>query len=922
MDVGKIEATLSAKFDSTPFDRFDKAFSKADRDSKNPIIAKLDGKLDSSGFNRFDKEYDQAKRDAAKGITTHLKADADTRGFRQYRDAQGRLREENGRFAKSNADVQSSTRKTGAGFSALAGNAKMLGGAAAIGGLAIAFRSMVAEQSEAQAVNAQVDAALKSMGGAANISAKQIDELSTSLSKKSGVDDEAIKSGAALMLTFGKVRNEAGKGNDIFTQSIGLSGDLSRAFGKDLHGSSIMLGKALNDPVKGIAAMSRVGVQFTQQQKDQVKAMVESGDQIGAQKVILGELRREVGGSAEAYGKTLPGAIDRAKVSFGNLMENLGGKIAPAVSGIADVLGGLFEGKKLKGGIGGFLNPIIDGVKAAWPPIKAAFKEISKAFGDVFGSGKDAKKFGGDMATWGKALGAVIKFSANAFKDAAPTIRFILKYLMIGIREFTELQVKFGRDVVKMAQWIGNAWENVSRWVSNAIKNVSAFVRGAVSGISSAAKSIGRGIVNGFDTVASIPRKVGNWIGDVVSGVSRLAGKALSAGKSVGSAIINGIGNGLSGLGSFLANVGRGIANWINANTPFGDSIKVGPVSVRLPALAQGGKVGPSMGGARVFVAGEGSADEWVISQEGDRKKNLGWAMEAVSALGGDSMEFNKLGRGRVAMYRNGHSARKIKKTSPLTGRVESHTGAQWRKIEAQARNLVKGAGSLGSTDPNTESEWALEAAKFDGAPDDTIATAIGNWRKMRLKGLSAALLGQLGVAWSKYGTDKDKLQHWRDELKLKGKSKSIVRRRTVAAQKLAEAVQKTTDDRSTAGGFYTQLAELLKPPDSTDGGDGGDGGDGSGSTPAPSIEQRVYDEIQSFVGARRSAITSFSSNFSPADVGFASMSPGVAMSGASSSGALAASGAQVRIVNNYQAPPEDPHSWSAGLAYELKAAL
>jgi hypothetical protein len=907
MDVGKIEATLTAKFDSTPFDRFDKAFSKADRDSKNKIVAKLDGKLDSSGFNRFDKEYGQAKRDAAKGITTHLKADADTRGFRQYRDAQGRLREENGRFAKSNADVQSSTRKTGAGFSALAGNAKMLGGAAAIGGLAIAFRSMVEEQSEAQAVNAQVDAALKSMGGAANISAKQIDELSTSLSKKSGVDDETIKSGAALMLTFGKVRNEAGKGNDIFTQSIGLSGDLSRAFGKDLHGSSIMLGKALNDPIKGITALGRVGVQFTEQQKDQIKTMVESGDTMGAQKLILANLEKQVGGSAEAYGKTLPGAIDRAKVSFGNLMENLGGKVAPAVSGIADVLGGLFEGKKLKGGVGGFLNPIIDGVKAAWPPIKAAFKEISKAFGDVFGSGKDAKKFGADMQTWGRALGAVIKFAANAFKDAAPTIRFILKYLLIGIREFTELQVKFGRDVVKMANWIGNAWNNVSRWVSNAVKNVTSFLRGAVSTVSSAAKSIGRGIVNGFDAVASIPGKVGNWIGNVVSGVRGLAGKALSAGKSVGSAIINGIGDGLSGLGSFLANVGRGIANWINANTPFGDSIKVGPVSVRLPALAQGGRVGPSTGGARVFIAGEGGADEWVISQEGDRKKNLGWAMEAVSALGG-----------QIPMFAAGTGAKKIKKISPLTGKMESHTPAQWRRIEARAGSLVRGAAPLGSADPNTAAEYALEVAKFDGADDGTIGAAITGWRGLNLQGLGGALLGQLGVAWSKYGAANGRLAHWRSELKLKGNSKGYARRRTIAAQKLAEAVQTATDDRSAAGGIYSQLAELLKPADASDGDDSSGGGD----TTAPSIEQRVAAELQSFIGARRSAISSFSSNFSPADVGFASMSPGVAMSGAGSSGALAASGAQVRIVNNYQAPPEDPHSWSAGLAYELKAAL
>jgi len=32
--------------------------------------------------------------------------------------------------------------------------------------------------------------------------------------------------------------------------------------------------------------------------------------------------------------------------------------------------------------------------------------------------------------------------------------------------------------------------------------------------------------------------------------------------------------------------------------------------------------------------------------------------------------------------------------------------------------------------------------------------------------------------------------------------------------------------------------------------------------------------------------------------------------------------GAQIRITNHYQSPPEDPHSWSNGVKYELKAAL
>jgi hypothetical protein len=80
---------------------------------------------------------------------------------------------------------------------------------------------------------------------------------------KSGVDDEAIKSSENLLLTFTNIRNETGKNNDIFNQATKATLDMSTALGNDLKGSSILVGKALNDPIKGMTALRRVGVSFT-----------------------------------------------------------------------------------------------------------------------------------------------------------------------------------------------------------------------------------------------------------------------------------------------------------------------------------------------------------------------------------------------------------------------------------------------------------------------------------------------------------------------------------------------------------------------------------------------------------------------------------------------------------------------------------
>src|SRR5262245_39764661 len=91
-------------------------------------------------------------------------------------------------------------------------------GAAGIPGLPYGLKTGVDEMLKHQQVAAQTEAVLKSTGGAANVSAKQVEGYATALMRKSGVDDEAIQSGENLLLTFTNIRNETGKGNQIFKQ--------------------------------------------------------------------------------------------------------------------------------------------------------------------------------------------------------------------------------------------------------------------------------------------------------------------------------------------------------------------------------------------------------------------------------------------------------------------------------------------------------------------------------------------------------------------------------------------------------------------------------------------------------------------------------------------------------------------------------
>ena len=201
--------------------------------------------------------------------------------------------------------------------------AAIVGGAAAFGGLVATLKIGVEEFGQAQKVIAQTGAVLKSTGGVANVTARRVDSMAMSLMKLSGVDDETIAAGENLLLTFTKIRNETGKGNKIFDQATLAMLNLSVAMGKDMNASAILVGKALNDPVKGVGALSKAGVQFTASQKDTIKALVESGNAMGAQKMILKELETQFAGSAKAAGQTLPGQLAILKETFRNTAESL-----------------------------------------------------------------------------------------------------------------------------------------------------------------------------------------------------------------------------------------------------------------------------------------------------------------------------------------------------------------------------------------------------------------------------------------------------------------------------------------------------------------------------------------------------------------------------------------------------------------------
>lgn len=232
-----------------------------------------------------------------------------------------------------------------------------------------------------EVIAAQTDAAILSTGGAANVTRSQIDGMAGSLEGLTGIEAESITEGQNLLLTFTKVSNQAGEGNDIFDRATASMVDMGVALGTDASGAALQLGKALNDPIKGVGALSRAGVSFTQEQKDQIKAMQASGDMLGAQKIILGELETQFGGSAEAYGNTTEGLIERSKHLFGTLQEGIVNEFTPGVGGGMQVVH-----DKLKG--------LVDSMDVWLPKLGDKVRGVKDAFVDMRDTWNDGGSYG------------------------------------------------------------------------------------------------------------------------------------------------------------------------------------------------------------------------------------------------------------------------------------------------------------------------------------------------------------------------------------------------------------------------------------------------------------------------------------------------------------------------------------------------
>jgi hypothetical protein len=182
-----------------------------------------------------------------------------------------------------------------------------------------------------------LEAVLKSTGGTVGKTSKELQDMAARLQDATTFGDEAIINMNAVLLGF---RNISG---DQFERTTKAVLDMSTVMGTDLTSAANMLGKALDSPIEGMSTLSRVGFIFTEDQKNLVEELQQSGDLLGAQNVILGEVEKAFGGASTAAGQLATGAIKKLENSVGDFKEQLGRAIAEGMMPFNVALRGMVD---------------------------------------------------------------------------------------------------------------------------------------------------------------------------------------------------------------------------------------------------------------------------------------------------------------------------------------------------------------------------------------------------------------------------------------------------------------------------------------------------------------------------------------------------------------------------------------------------
>ena len=178
---------------------------------------------------------------------------------------------------------------------------------------------------EAEIASAKLNNVLTSMGFENSV--KRVDAYAESLQNLTAVDADVIKATQTKLATFANLTKTVDTAGGAFDRATVAALDLAAAGFGSAESNAVQLGKALEDPIKGITALTRSGVTFTKEEKEKIKVLTESGQILEAQNMVLSAIEKQVGGTAAASASS----FDKIKLALDGVADAIGTGILPLI---------------------------------------------------------------------------------------------------------------------------------------------------------------------------------------------------------------------------------------------------------------------------------------------------------------------------------------------------------------------------------------------------------------------------------------------------------------------------------------------------------------------------------------------------------------------------------------------------------------
>ena len=427
------------------------------------------------------------------------------------------------------------------------------------------FADAVKAAAGLQDATAQMNSVLKSTGDASGQSAEGLRAFAEQASQVSKFSAESVMSAQDILLTFKDISGET------FPQATQATMDLATAMHMDLNSAALQLGKALGEPTKGLTSLVREGVTFSDSQKEMIKHFAAIGDVADADKIILGELSTEFGGSATAAGQTFNGQLAILGNTFQNLMTTIGTQFLPTLTGLVS-------------GITGFVNDLAQSDPqtlqfiATVVALSAALIVLPGIIGAIGGALAVITGPVGLVIGAAVALAAAWQTNFGGIRDTVNTVWGEIKPIFDAITgamqsifagpQSQSQTITFGNQGQKGGKQLGDDQDSSGSRTQQVqidqfqkLKDALGPLAPVLDTAKGAFDKIGGAISDFFKVVGSA-----DWSGvkTIVSDLAQALGAFITLSLAIGTGLLSGIVNSLSDIGTFIHSIINAISDLVS----------------------------------------------------------------------------------------------------------------------------------------------------------------------------------------------------------------------------------------------------------------------------------------------------------------------------------------------------------------------